>query len=87
MRLKKNIYKLERRFLENRKVWLKSLSDEELEKLTENHPEADQFTECFNAWLETLSDRHYSTVRENRPGAELLEMDFYEYYQKQNKKA
>jgi hypothetical protein len=87
MNFRNKIKQLEKRRWENETAWLESLSDAELEKLIEGQPEIPHFDECFDKWIKTLTDNELLIVRENRRGAARLERKFYEYYQKQNKKA
>ncbi len=60
---------------------IKSLSDEELERIVERYGDDDRFSE----WLKTLTDDELEIVCDDKPGARFLKEKFDEY-KKQNQK-
>jgi uncharacterized protein YdaT len=85
--LKTKIKQLERTRLKRFKEWIRSLSDDELDKLCQQYTERDPvFSTLYNGWLKTLSDDEIETLCDEKPGARIIMRKFDEY-KKQNQTA
>ncbi len=58
---------------------IKSLSDEDLQKLAGKGDDSD----CYGKWLKTLTDDEIEIIADGKPGANSLQEQFNEY-KKQN---
>lgn len=81
MNLKTRINRLEKQKELNFNLWLRNLSDEELEALTESYGGP-----IYSQWLAMLTDEELEILCYGKPGAKQLQNRFYEY-QKQNEAA